>query len=236
MRLVQVPMSIGSNCRPHFQIGRYMGQAFPHYQPPPFFFDKLGAGDLPGVIKLVERDFRLAREDLYVFEGGGQFVPRDRASGMAFLHDFGCPNRLWDDRDACEAAMLSECEASLAKYQGLAENTRRVLAGPLQVALVYLGTATRDGFLALKSVLRERYGKDFLILNVLEQNLRHLAVTDGTVVPVFVNDAESPKRHTPQEWQGWDASWAAALSCLPLDGVPSCPLVASAQPVTTDPV
>lgn len=219
MDRIRVPLSMGRDCRPRFQIDRFMTAHFAGYQPEAYFFDHLMKGGLPGVANLIERDFQLGPDDVALDEVGGQFIPRDRASGMAFLHDFGCVHKLWDDRAAGEAALAAAMPDSLAKFAHLGQKTRALLAGAAEVVLIYLGPGTEADFRRLQQVLATRYRKHFLLVNVLQQGEDAPAVTDGSVLNLWVNDREGPKIGTPQAWTGNDDSWDAALSRIPFDRV-----------------
>ena len=203
-------LSLGNSCRTRFQIDRHSRIISPNYKPGFYFFDRLMAGNLPGVINLIERDFVLREGDLEVYELNGRYRPRDRQSGMVFLHDFGSHGDFWDSHTECIIAMTKGMEASLALYDRLRVATISLLKSKGNVILIYHGPASAEDFSYLKKLLKYKYGRNFRIVNILEAGQPPTAHRRSAVTR-YVRDSESHKRGGPAEWEGCDDSWARAM-------------------------
>ncbi|MFA7431358.1 MAG: hypothetical protein WCZ23_14465 [Rhodospirillaceae bacterium] len=187
----------------------------PSYSPSSFFFDYLMDGGLGGVIDIISRDFTITKEDIDILESKGKFIPREKSSGFIFLHHFGTLHQWWNSHEECILAIRNSLDESLAKFSHLGAKTQQLLSGGQRVGLVFAGQEPGERFRQLQELLQSKYGRDHLIVNVLERGQEH-SVDDGSVLNLFVDDALSPKKGTPQAWQGWDDTWFAALSKIPL--------------------
>lgn len=166
----------------------------------------------------------LSPDDVYAFESGGRFIPRDKCSGMAFLHDFGT-HGWWKSVEECTSAFTNSMESGLSKFSHLGAKTHDLLGSSRVVALVYHGTMTDIELAHLQFVLMEKYKKEFFIVNVVENSCGQddsPVLLGESAIKVFVYDSLSPKRGTPREWEGWDESWRKALSHIPLHGKLDC--------------
>lgn len=208
-------LSIGAACRTRYQIDRFMEKVAPSYTPTSYFFDWLFGGGLKGVTNLLERDLTITPDDIAVVGREGGFLPHDKASGMAFFHDFGTPAKHWATEEECRNALASNMEQSISKYAHLSAKTRSLLS-ERNVALVYLPSQDEYASLAtvapnLLDLLKRKFGRNYLFVNVIEDN-KHEPVSRAGIVNIQVKDKESPKTGTPGWWEGWDESWAAGFS------------------------
>lgn len=218
MEKVKSLISIGSSCRTRYQLDVFLKKKLSIYEPSSFFFDYLMMGGLSGVINLIQREFVLSSDDIYAFEQEGKFIPRDRNSGMAFLHDFGTSN-WWATEAECMVAYETQMQSSLSKFAYLGQKTHNLLLGGNHVGLVYHGVTSDEGLRQLQFLLSEKYNQEFLIVNVVEhENADSLSpvLVEKSILRVFVCDVLSPKNGTAKEWEGWDDSWVKALSHIPL--------------------
>ena len=213
---IKFAISIGNNCKPRYQLDRFMFHHFPKFRRTAFFFDWLMGGELSGVINIIERGFLLKNEDIFIDDNNGKFIPRDKNSGFSFLHDFGTQHRHWETYEDCEAALNLSIDKSLEKYKYLALKTNQLLASNLNVGLLYYGSEQQNKFSLLQEILVKKYNKKFILLNVLEEGTLP-SVINGSVQNLFVNDSSSPKNGSPLEWEGCDQSWHQALSQIPYD-------------------
>lgn len=207
-----LPISIGNNCKPRYQIDRFMTRVIRDYRPINLFFDSLMMGNISGVCDIIERDFILKRDDIYTKKVNDKYVPGDRNSGMIFLHDFGCRHASWEKSEECEYHLKLAMDNSLQKYAYLGERTRKLLSSNFKIGLIYYGKESQDNFKKLIELLEYKYKRAFKIINVLELGVDEPTVMDGSVENIFVEDSKSPKKGTNQEWQGWDQSWSTALA------------------------
>ncbi|MGU3665039.1 hypothetical protein ACLBX9_12710 [Methylobacterium sp. A49B] len=171
------------------------------------------AGGLTGVTNLIERNFEIAEHDLEIHEINGQYCPRDSFSGMIFLHDFGSRHEYWDNYADCYNAMNDGMQESLRLYAKLGAKTRSLLSYDDNVSLVFHGASSSDSFNALHRLLADKYKKNFLIINILEEGLPATASGPFSLTR-YVRDSQGPKQGTPSEWEGCDESWAKALSSV----------------------
>ena len=213
---IRFAISIGTNCKTRYQLDQFMLRKLPNFRPISFFFDWLKLGNLNGVINIVERGFNIEHHDILIHDENGKFIPRDKRSGFVFLHDFGTKNKYWNSYSECEIALASTIDNSIAKFKFLGLRTDQLLSSNLNLGLVYFGDESKQHFSKLKEVLENRYQKEFLLINVLEEGSEP-AQMDGSVLNIFVNDGNSPNKGTPQEWKGSDLSWHQALSKIPFE-------------------
>jgi hypothetical protein len=134
---------------------------------------------------------------------------------MAFLHDFGMQGWL-TDRTECEGVMRNNMFESLRKFNYLGVKTNDLLKSSINVGLVYHGPIKSVEYNLLQEVLVRKYGKKFLVVNVLKAADFFNLAQDDYLLSVTVDDSQGPNIDTPREWQGNDESWKAALSNVPL--------------------
>ena len=209
-------LSIGKACRTRYQIDRFMETVSPNYQATRYFFDWLYKGGITGVINLVERDFRIEPADIVVGEFNGEFLPRDKDSGMAFLHDLGTLDEPWKQFEDCRRAIAENIGESIRKYSYLGAKTRSLLSRQ-NVALVYQSDDAEQRDLRghidhLLALLRTKFGRNYIFVNVVEEGAA--PIFGDSIVTTYVQDSKSPKNGTPHSWQGWDESWSKALSSV----------------------
>ena len=209
-------ISIGSNCRVRYQIDNYMTKLYPSYIKETFFFDYLMNGGLTGVIDILNRDFFMDEDDIEISQIAGGFVPIHKSSKFVFLHDFGARNKAFENYKDARAALDSAIALSLTKYEYLGAKTKDILSSNLSIGLVYFGAASRDTFKNIHSTLKFKYGKQFQIINVLDEKKNLPTVTDGTTLNLFVDDSRGPKVGTNDEWEGCDESWNHAFEKIKL--------------------
>lgn len=207
-------ISIGSACRTRYQIDLFHKKRLSNYKPTSYFFDYLMMGGVAGVLSHINRDLKLMDGDIIVGERNGRFLPMDKNSGMFFLHDFGSSNSWWSSYDECASAIESNLHESLNKFNYLGEKTSNALRNGGCIALIFHGVATQKSFDALSEAVRSRFTNDFILVNILEES--ELDNRCAAVLTLTVNDADSPKKGKPTEWQGCDKSWYEALSQLNL--------------------
>lgn len=212
MKKILFPISIGKNCKPRYQIDQFLLSIDKNYRPTTFFFDSLMKGNLSGVCNIIERDFIIRKEDIYIREIDGKYIPADRESGFEFLHNFGCKHTFWETFDECERNLNLSMDESLQKYTYLGEKTKKILSSNLKIGLIYFGKESKDDFDELLKLIKLKYKINHTIINVLELDIEAPTVEDGTVINVFVEDSKNPKLETKQEWQGWNQSWNKALT------------------------
>ncbi len=206
-------VSIGANCRVRYQIDQFLKKNDRQTEINWYFFDRLTGGNLEGVINIIERDFVLRPEDICVVEKKGKFAPGDKRSGFLFFHDFGIKHKFSESYAECESALLSEFEKSIRKYTHLGKKTKELLMSNQEVCLLFYGRSTEELFECLRKVLRHKFNKEFMIVNVLDRK-ETLTGRIDSVPTVFVDEENSPKLGTPQEWEGWDESWEAAFATI----------------------
>jgi len=217
MNPIQNLISLGNNCRTRFQIGKYLEKFDNKNSSVNYFFDSLMMGGLQGVISHIERGFIIKKNDIYSAEVNGKFLPRDKYLKMAFLHDFGCKHTLWDNESDCTRGIEENHEESLRKYNYLGEKTNSLLTHSNQnTALIFHGNEKKEIFQRLIDLLKEKYCSDFLIVNIVEKNECDLAEKNERIITIQVNDNDSPKNGTPNEWEGWNESWSNAFDQIPI--------------------
>lgn len=211
---ISFAISIGRWCRARHQIDLFMRNAYDGYRPKRFFFDSLQAGGGTGVCNILERDFKLSREDIEVYRkpDNGRYVPRDRRSGFEFLHDFGSPNRSFLNYEDCAEALSNSLTNSLAKYNYLGKKTDSILRSTTNVGLVYEGELAADLLLEIDDVLTKKYKKKIQIFNVLDINDSLPHIDRENIHVLVVDESNSPKNGTFKQWEGNDPSWAEAFS------------------------
>jgi hypothetical protein len=211
--MMKTLVSIGANCRVRYQIDQFLQKNGRKDEISWHVFDRLMGGNLEGAINIIERDFIMLPEDIYIAEHEGKFVPGDRNSNFLFFHDFGIKHKFSDSREECESALALAFDASMRKYRYLGRKTAELLGSEKEVCLLFYGRSTEASFMRLRDVLRRKFGKEIMIVNVLDRE----DGPDGTiasVTTVFVDEDKSPKRGTPHEWEGWDESWEAAFALV----------------------
>lgn len=163
---VSLLISLGKWCRARYQIDIFMSRTFKGYCPKTFFFDSLQAGGGNGVINILERGFKLRKDDIEIYKkpDNGRYIPRDSRSGFEFLHDFGSKNKSFLNHEDCAKALSLNLDDSLAKYNYLGEKMDSILYSPVSVGLIYEGALTEDLILKLDDVLTQRYKKRYKFL------------------------------------------------------------------------
>lgn len=208
---VDVPVLIGGACRTRYQIDKFMSKVNKKYKAESYYFDWLMMGGVAGVTNIFSRGFEISPTMIELHDGGGRFVPKDRLSRHAFLHDFGAG--WWESDHAQAMSRLNQnMEQTIEKYRYLGRKTDALLRSNVDVALVYHGPAADAAWDNLLRALFDRYRKQVPIVNVIELETKATQV-DG-IYTTFIDDTHSPKRGRPIEWQGWDESWHSAFSSL----------------------
>ena len=201
-------ISFGRDCRTRFQLDRFMISKNPYYSSSSYFFDWLMSGELTGVINIIERNYIINPDDIKSVEvAKGQFAPCDIKSGFIFIHDFGS-NGVINNFHDCETAIKNSYSTSLEKYNYLGRKTDEFLTKNNDATIIYSGPESNTTILKLKNLLTQKYNNNFAFAHILEINKKNLnTIIDDNPLVYFVDEENSPKKGTPQEWEGNDESW-----------------------------
>ncbi|MGO3714626.1 hypothetical protein [Alcaligenes aquatilis] len=209
-------MSIGSACRTRHQIARIQKMRNVEHKQPTLFFDWLMSGGLPGVIDILQRNFTLNPTDFSVDTMGRpeNHIPLHKPSGFRFLHDLGCSAESRKNETAALESMHKNMDDFLSKYEYLGKRTDEYLRNIESIGLVYYGSMDHKKTEQLLRVLREKYNRDFKIIQVMEEG-KHNPVNLPEITSLTVNN--SSVLGTASEWMGADDSWDQAFNSIVLN-------------------
>ena len=200
-------ISFGRNCRTRYQLDMFMKSKHPSYTPSSYFFDWLMSGGLTGVINIIERNYLINLDDIKSIEvAKDQFAPCDTKSGFVFIHDFGS-NGVFNNFDDCDLAIKNSFSTSQEKYRYLGRKTDEFFKKNDDAIIIYSGPESSMTIEKLNNLLMEKYNKTYILAHILESNnTLHPIVNDNTL-NYFVDEENSPKKGTSQEWEDNDESW-----------------------------
>jgi hypothetical protein len=122
-----------------------------------------------------------------------------------FLHDFGMHHISRNSYDETVQTMNDNSEETIEKYNHIRNNTKQLLSGNLNVALVYYGPIGINETTSLLSTLKAQYSKDFHVINVIEKSRQwarnsHPSITNFEVNDDIVGNGEDSWRGSDEEW------------------------------------
>jgi len=180
------------------------------HKQPTLFFDWLMSGGLSGIIDIIQRNFTLHPSDFSVDTMGRpeNHIPLHKPSGFRFLHDLGCSAESRKSEATALEVMHKNMDEFLSKYEYLGKRTDEYLRNIESIGLVYYGNMNQKNTEKLLFILKEKYSRDFEIIQVMEEG-KHAPVNLPGITHLFVNN--SSVQGAANEWMGADASWDEAF-------------------------
>lgn len=199
-------MSIGRACRTRFQLERMWKQSHSAEEFPSFWFDYLMSGGISGVTKIIENDFRIHSSEFVLDDYN---IPFHHPTGFHFLHDFGSSKAVRGTRDVAMRHFLDAMPTALEKFRYLGEKTNSLLQSGGNIGCVYHGEMQLRDLEKLLWLLKTRYKRDFVIINVVDINEALDPFSMDQVITLKVDDSST--NGTPDEWMGCNESWDHAF-------------------------
>jgi hypothetical protein len=200
------PVSIGRNCTTAFQIKRHLKKLDASSDVSRQFFDWLFMGEALGVAELFRSKLNFDLACFYAHETTRGFVPRDKQSGMAFLHDFKSGH--FPTEKECLLAITKEWSNFSEKYDYLKKKFYRFTLEKDDLVFVYYGKINEVEWNALEDAILETFQKEVPIINFLGRMDYEASSKSNRESFLVEKRSQDP---SVALWKGDDVSWDAAL-------------------------
>jgi hypothetical protein len=144
------------------------------------------------------------------YETANGWIPRDKESGFAFLHDLG--GGYHETKILCEQAIETNYPNVFSKFLYLGAKTDLSFSEVANVKLIFFGKINATDLELFNDCAIRRYGRMLEVINILDVSERISELGAQNISTLFVNDLEYTAHLTPKEkWKGNNESWFNAL-------------------------